>query len=204
MEQEVFESLQKVKEMFESVAKNLTSLRRIPVSTYRLQLNYLFKFSDAKSIVAYLDELGITDCYASPYFLAKKGSLHGYDVLDHNQINPEIGTDEEYNEFVKELKKYEMGQILDIVPNHMSIIQKENVWWMDVLENGQSSIYADFFDIEWKPVKDELENRVLLPILGGQYGQVLENQELSLRRRRPFFYYFDKTFPVEPTLTTRY
>ncbi len=201
MEEEVFESVQMVKEIFESVAKNLTSLRKIPIATYRLQLNYLLKFSDAKSIVPYLHELGISDCYASPYFLAKKGSLHGYDVLDHNQINPEIGTDEEYNEFVKELKKYEMGQILDIVPNHMSIIQKENVWWMDVLENGQSSVYADFFDIEWKPVKDELENRVLLPILGGQYGQVLENQELNLRFEEGAFFvcYFDKTFPVEPT-----
>lgn len=103
-------------------------MRRIPVSTYRLQLNYLFKFSDAKSIVSYLYELGISDCYASPYFLAKKGSLHGYDILNHNQINPEIGTEEEYNDFVEELKKYGMGQILDIVPNHTDITGNENTW----------------------------------------------------------------------------
>ena len=199
MEQE--SSDEKVNRIFDAVTGNLDLVRRIPIATYRLQFNYLFTFSDAKSIVAYLDELGITDCYASPYFLAKKGSLHGYDILDHNQINPEIGTDEEYNGFVKELKKYEMGQILDIVPNHMSIIQKENVWWMDVLENGQSSVYADFFDIEWKPVKDELENRVLLPILGGQYGQILENQELSLRFEEGAFFigYGEKIFPLEPT-----
>jgi len=201
MEQDVTVSGQTVEEIFYSVAKSLPAPLRVPIATYRLQLNYLFKFSDAKSIVSYLHELGISDCYASPYFLAKKGSLHGYDILNHNQINPEIGTEEEYNDFVKELKKYEMGQILDIVPNHMSTIQKENVWWMDVLENGQSSICADFFDIEWKPVKDELENRVLLPILGGQYGQVLENQELSLRFEEGAFFigYADKTFPVEPT-----
>jgi len=199
MEQEI--SDEKVQRIFDAVTGNLDLVRRIPIATYRIQLNYLFRFSDAKSIVSYLNELGISDCYASPYFMAKKRSLHGYDILNHNQINPEIGTEEEYEEFVEELKKCGMGQILDFVPNHMNITEKENVWWMDILENGQSSIYADFFDIDWKPVKAELENKVLLPILGDQYGQVLENQELNLRFEEGAFFvcYGDKIFPVEPT-----
>ncbi len=199
MEQQI--SDERAQKIFDVVSRNLNLVRRIPVATYRLQFNHLFRFSDAKSLVPYLDELGISDCYASPYFMAKKGSLHGYDIVNHNQINPEIGTEDEYEEFVKELKKYGMGQILDIVPNHMNITDKENVWWMDVLENGRSSIYADFFDIDWKPVKGELENKVLLPILGNQYGQILENQELNLRFEEGAFFvcYGDKTFPVEPT-----
>jgi (1->4)-alpha-D-glucan 1-alpha-D-glucosylmutase len=132
--------------------------------------------------------------------LAKKGSLHGYDILNHNQINPEIGTEEEYNDFVKELKKYGMGQIFDLVPNHMNITGNENTWWMDVLENGPSSIYADFFDIDWKPIKAELENKVLLPILGDQYGKVLENQELNLVFEEGAFFisYGDRKLPLDP------
>ena len=122
------------------------------------------------------------------------------------RLNPEIGTEEEYDEFVEELKKYGMGQILDIVPNHMSIAGNENIWWMDVLENGPSSIYADFFDIDWKPVKDELENKVLLPILGDQYGRVLENQELNLRFEEGAFFisYGDRKLPLIRSLTTGY
>src|SRR4030042_2617657 len=198
MEQEI--SLEKIQKLFRAFPNDLVASRKIPIATYRLQFNHLFKFSDAKSIVSYLHELGISDCYASPYFMAKKGSLHGYDILDHNQINPEIGTDEEYNEFVEELKKYGMGQVLDIVPNHMNITGNENTWWMDVLENGQSSIYADFFDIDWKPVKDELEHKVLLPILGNQYGNVLENQELilSFKEGAFFIHYGGQKLPVAP------
>jgi (1->4)-alpha-D-glucan 1-alpha-D-glucosylmutase len=200
MEQQVPLSDEKLREIFSSVAKTLHDYRRIPVASYRLQLNHHFKFLDAKSIVSYLYELGISDSYASPYFKAKKGSLHGYDILDHNQLNPEIGTEEEYHEFIDELKKYGMGQILDIVPNHMSIAEDENLWWMDVLENGPSSFYADFFDIDWKPVKDELEDKVLLPVLGDQYGRVLENQELTLVFEEGAFFirYFDRKFPVAP------
>ncbi len=196
------EILQKI---FNSVASNLNALRKIPIATYRLQFNHLFKFSDAKSIVSYLHELGISDCYASPYFMAKKGSLHGYDILDHNQINPEIGTDEEYDEFVEDLKKYGMGQVLDIVPNHMNITGNENTWWMDVLENGQSSIYADFFDIDWKPVKAELEDNVLLPILGSQYGTVLENQELILQFEEGAFFVSngEQKLPLDPVSYNR-
>jgi (1->4)-alpha-D-glucan 1-alpha-D-glucosylmutase len=187
-------------EIFDKVVKHLERYRRIPVSTYRLQLNHLFKFSDATSLVAYLHEVGISDVYASPYFKAKKGSLHGYDLLDHSKFNPEIGTEKEYDEWIDELKKYGMGQVLDIVPNHMSITEDENSWWMDVLENGPSSAYANFFDIDWKPVKHELENKVLLPVLGDQYGRVLENQELRLTFEEGAFFilYYDRKFPVAP------
>jgi (1->4)-alpha-D-glucan 1-alpha-D-glucosylmutase len=201
MEQAIFFSDEKMRDMFDDVVNHLSDFRGIPVATYRLQFNHQFKFLNAKSIISYLHELGISDCYTSPYFNAQRGSLHGYDILDHNILNPEIGTEEEYNEWIEELKKYGMGQILDIVPNHMSIAGDENTWWMDVLENGPSSIYADFFDIDWRPVKDELENKVLLPILGDQYGHVLDNQELllSFEEGAFFVHYYDRRLPVAPT-----
>lgn len=172
---------------------------RIPSSTYRLQFNVHFKFLDAKRIIHYLHNLGISDIYASPYLKAKRGSLHGYDIVDYHTLNPEIGTEEEYNEMVSELRKYGMGQVLDIVPNHMCI-SKENAWWMDVLENGPGSVYAGFFDIGWEPVKKELKNKILLPILGNQYGNILEKQELRLAFETGafFVYYYDHKFPVMP------
>jgi len=192
---------QSPEEIFDKVANNLERYRRVPVSTYRLQLNHLFKFSDAKALVPYLHELGITEVYASPYFKAKAGSLHGYDLLNHNELNAEIGTEKEYDEWVGELARYGMGQVLDIVPNHMSIVEDGNSWWMDVLENGPISAYADYFHIDWKPVKEELENKVLLPVLGDQYGRVLENQELKLTFEEGAFFilYYDRRFPVAPT-----
>jgi len=187
-------------EIFDRVANRLEHYRRIPVSTYRLQFNHLFRFSDAKALVPYLHELGITEVYASPYFKAKRGSLHGYDLLNHNELNSEIGTREEYDEWIGELKKYGMGQVLDIVPNHMSIVEDGNSWWMDVLENGPSSTYADYFHIDWKSVKEELEDRVLLPVLGDQYGRVLENQELRVTFEEGAFFvlYYDRRFPMAP------
>ncbi|NUO09287.1 MAG: malto-oligosyltrehalose synthase [Candidatus Brocadia sp.] len=178
----------------------LTSDPRIPVSTYRLQFNHLFKFSDARKIIHYLHDIGISDIYASPYFKAREGSLHGYDIVDHNTLNPEIGTEEEYREMIHELRNYGMGQMLDVVPNHMCIASKDNAWWMDVLENGPSSIYADFFDIDWAPVKIELKNKVLIPILGDQYGILLERQELQLVFVNDgfFLYYYQHKFPISP------
>ena len=119
---------------------------RIPISTYRLQFNYQFKFLDAKKIVCYLNELGIGDIYSSPCFKARVKSLHGNDSSDSNTLKPELGTENDYNELINKIRNFEMGQILDIVPNHMCIASKENLWWMDVLENGQSSHYASFFD----------------------------------------------------------
>ncbi|MBA2242481.1 MAG: malto-oligosyltrehalose synthase, partial [Chthoniobacterales bacterium] len=125
---------------------------RIPSSTYRLQFNRTFTFSQARELVAYLHALGISDCYASPYFQARAESLHGYDITDHNKLNRAIGTREEYDGFVAELHHHGMGQVLDFVPNHMGIAEPLNQWWMDVLENGPSSIYAPYFDIEWHPL----------------------------------------------------
>ena len=124
---------------------------RIPFSTYRLQFNAQFRFSDAEAIVPYLHALGISDIYASPYFKARAGSLHGYDILDQNSLNPEIGSVDEYEALVAEVQRRDMGQILDIVPNHMCI-EGKNAFWLDVLENGPSSPYANFFDIDWHPV----------------------------------------------------
>ncbi len=175
-------------------------LPRIPIATYRLQFNRYFKFSHARTLVSYLYDLGITDIYASPYFKAKEGSLHGYDIVDHNTLDPEIGTEEEYNELVNKLWEYGMGQILDIVPNHMCITSKENVLWMDVLENGPSSIYEKYFDIDWEPIKKELKDKVLLPILGDQYGNVLDRQELKLNFEEGAFIiqYYEHNFPVRP------
>src|SRR5512135_28567 len=144
---------------------------RIPVSTYRLQFNYAFRFADAGSLIPYLNELGITDVYASPYFKARKGSLHGYDIVDPSELNPEVGTDKEFEEFVNNLFKAGMGQIIDVVPNHMSCAS-ENRWWTDVLENGPSSPYSSFFDIDWQPAVKKLSGRLLIPILGDQYGRV--------------------------------
>ncbi|MCL5022030.1 MAG: malto-oligosyltrehalose synthase [Nitrospirae bacterium] len=178
---------------------------RIPISTYRLQFNHEFRFADAREIIPYLHDLGITDIYASPYFKAQKGSLHGYDIVDHNSLNPEIGTREEYDALTEELRRYGMGQILDIVPNHMYIAGKDNIWWMDVLENGPASPYADFFDIDWEPAKREIRGKLLLPILGDQYGKVLENRELILNFEEGAFFvdHYEHRFPVRPQTFTR-
>lgn len=173
---------------------------RIPVSTYRVQLNRAWTFRDVTAIVPYLHDLGITDLYCSPYFTAVPGSLHGYDIVDPTTLNPEIGTEEDYRALVKELQQCGMGQLLDVVPNHMGITRQLNGWWQDVLENGPSSPYASFFDIDWDPLKPELRDKVLLPILGDQYGIVLENQELQLvyEDGRFLIRYYDHCLPVAP------
>jgi (1->4)-alpha-D-glucan 1-alpha-D-glucosylmutase len=173
---------------------------RIPIATYRLQFNASFTFRDARNIVGYLEALGISDCYASSYLRAVPGSAHGYDIADPTMLNPEIGTDEEYWSWVGALRQAGMGHILDVVPNHMGIARSANPWWMDVLENGPSSRYARFFDIEWKPIKDELADKVLLPILGDYYGSVLENQQLTLEFRDGAFVvrYGDDWLPLAP------
>lgn len=177
-----------------------TSEPTVPVSTYRLQLNRAFPFKAATTIVPYLYALGITDCYTSPYLKAIPGSEHGYDVVDPTVLNPELGTEDEYREFIRALHAHEMGHILDVVPNHLGIGQSANAWWLDVLENGPSSRFAQLFDIDWHPVKRELENKVLLPILGDLYGTVLENQEIVLvhEEGRFFITYYDHRLPVGP------
>ncbi len=149
-------------------------LDQIPTATYRLQFNPNFTFRDAATIVPYLSALGVSHCYASPYLRARAGSLHGYDIIDHNTLNPEIGTVEDYEHFVAELHRHGMRQILDIVPNHMGVMGSDNAWWLDVLENGEASEFAEFFDIDWDPIKDELQGKVLVPVLAEQYGNELE------------------------------
>ena len=161
---------------------------RIPSSTYRLQFNRQFTFAQAREIVPYLHALGISDCYASPYFQARAESLHGYDITDHNKLNAAIGSREDYDAWIAELHAHEMGQVLDFVPNHMGIGEPLNHWWMDVLENGPSSNYAPYFDIDWQPLKSDLRDKVLLPILGDQYGRVLERGELQVHFEAGAFY----------------
>jgi (1->4)-alpha-D-glucan 1-alpha-D-glucosylmutase len=182
-----------------------TSPGRIPISTYRLQFNRSCTFADATRIVPYLHALGISDLYASSYLKAAPGSLHGYDLVDPTSLNPELGTEKDYAQLVETLKSVHMGQLLDIVPNHMGISKAYNAWWQDVLENGPASTYAKFFDIDWHPVKAELENKVLLPILGDLYGVVLENQEIRLAYAdgRFFVAYADHTLPLAPRTWVR-
>jgi (1->4)-alpha-D-glucan 1-alpha-D-glucosylmutase len=173
---------------------------RAPISTYRLQMHAGFGFADARAIVEYLGALGITDVYTSPYLRAEKGSTHGYNLVAHDQLNPELGDREAYDRWTSAMQAAGMGHILDVVPNHMGIATGENAWWNDVLENGPASLYADHFDIEWSPPKPSLKDKVLLPILGAQYGTVLENGELTLVREggRLLVVYYDHHLPVSP------
>jgi (1->4)-alpha-D-glucan 1-alpha-D-glucosylmutase len=173
---------------------------RIPCATYRLQFTHDFTFADAEKLVDYLYDLGISDVYASPILKAPRDSPHGYDVCDHGRINPTLGGEEGFNALSDALKKRRMGLLLDTVPNHMGIADNCNGWWFDVLENGPSSPYARYFDIEWLPVKPELDNKVLLPILADQYGCVLEDGKLTLKYNDGSFYlcYYERELPVNP------
>jgi (1->4)-alpha-D-glucan 1-alpha-D-glucosylmutase len=174
----------------------------IPLATYRLQLNRDFTFTQATEVVPYLSALGISHCYISPCLKARPGSMHGYDIVDHNSFNPEIGSTEDFDRFVSALHDHGMGLILDIVPNHMGVMGSDNAWWLDVLENGESSIYASFFDIDWQPLKDELHGKVLVPVLHDHYGTVLESGELKLNfhpARGEFdITYREHRFPLDP------
>jgi (1->4)-alpha-D-glucan 1-alpha-D-glucosylmutase len=173
---------------------------KIPTATYRLQFNRAFTFAGTNEIVPYLYDLGVSDAYASPIFKAGAGSTHGYDVVDHGQLEPALGGAEEFDKFSAALKARDMGLILDIVPNHMGIAESSNAWWMDVLENGPSSRYASYFDIDWRPVNPHLENKVLLPILEDQYGIVLEDGKLRLAYENGAFFivYYETRLPLAP------
>lgn len=178
---------------------------RFPRSTYRLQFGPEFRFRDACRTVAYLDALGIRDVYASPVFKARRGSLHGYDVTDHAHVNPDLGRMAEFKELANTLRERGMGLVLDVVPNHMGIADDANSYWQDVLENGPSSRFAAFFDIDWQPPKPDLAGKVLLPFLGDQFGRVLENGELRLSYARGAFWIrvYDRSLPVEPCTWVR-
>ena len=166
---------------------------RVPTATYRLQFNSQFTFDDARRITGYLARLGISDIYASPILKARKGSAHGYDVVDANTLNPDLGTDDDFNALHEELRRNGLGLLLDIVPNHMAATA-ENAWWMSVLENGPQSRFIHYFDIDWR------DDRVVLPILGRPYGETLESQELALHLDADgfFFSYYDKRLPLAP------
>src|SRR5689334_19147252 len=172
----------------------------LPLATYRLQLHRGFTFLDASRAVPYLHRLGITDCYLSPISKAAPGSEHGYDVIDPVLVNPELGGEDQFQEFVRTVHAHGMGVVLDVVPNHMGISKTLNRWWRDVLENGPNSRYATAFDIDWHPIKRELENKVLLPILGDQYGAVLESQEMELIYEDGTFLlrYYEHRLPLAP------
>ena len=171
-----------------------------PITTYRLQLHPGFTLADARAIIPYLASLGVTDCYCSPVFTATPGSTHGYNVCRHTEINPELGGEDQFLAFAAELRRHGLGCILDFVPNHMSNDPHTNEWWRDVLENGPSSSFARFFDIDWDPTKPELKDRLLLPVLGEQYGEALEQGALSLRfdAGALVLVYGHLTIPVNP------
>lgn len=173
---------------------------RIPVCTYRLQFNKDFNFREATALVDYLDALGVTDIYASPFLMARSGSMHGYDVVDHGRLNPELGTESDLDALSEALRGRGMGLLMDVVPNHMCIASDANHWWNDVLENGRSSPYSSFFDIDWHPPKAELDEKILLPVLGRQYGRVLEGSEISIGYSGGAFqsHYGASSFPIGP------
>ena len=185
---------------FVTITQEVLKPQRVPRATYRFQFRKEFTFRDALALVPYLHGLGISDVYASPIFKATPGSAHGYDIIDHAQINPEIGTEAEFNALTDALHERGMGLLLDVVPNHMGIGHPDNIWWQDVLENGVSSIYARHFDINWHPLKRELENKVLIPILGDHYGQALQSDALKLCYEGGAFHfaYYTNVLPVAP------
>src|SRR5437879_2946583 len=173
---------------------------RIPTCTYRLQFNRWFTFAQAREIVPYLQALGVSDVYASPYFQAGANSLHGYDITDHNKLNAAIGSQADYDAWIAELHAHGMGQVLDFWSKHMVIADPVNSLCADVLENGPSSMYAPYFDIDWRPLKSDLRDKVLLPILTDQYGRVLERGELQVHFEEGAFYlaYRNQKLPIAP------
>ncbi len=171
-------------------------------ATARLQFHRDFTLDQATALVPYYAKLGISHLYASPLLTARAGSTHGYDIVDHNTINPELGGEDALRRLVAELRSHDMGLILDIVPNHMGVGGNDNAWWLDVLEWGRASPYADYFDVDWDPPDTTLRGRMLAPFLGSSYGETLERGELVLRfddqDGRLFVGYHDHRFPIAP------
>lgn len=173
---------------------------RIPNATYRLQLCGHLSFDAARELVPYLCELGMGAAYLSPFFRARTGSTHGYDVVDHSMLDPALGGEQEFQALAESLRACGMGLLVDIVPNHMCIDDPHNAWWQDVLENGAASAYARFFDIDWNPPKEALQGKVLLPVLGDQFGRILEDQQLQLayENHRFVICYYHRRLPTGP------
>ena len=173
--------------------------RRIPTATYRLQLHKGFTFDDAAAIAGYLHKLGVSHVYSSPYLQAAPGSMHGYDVVDPQRVNGELGGAPAHERFCARLAETGLGQVLDIVPNHMSL-GKENRYWWDVLENGPLSRYASYFDIDWRPQEERLRDKVLVPVLADQYGRALQAGAIKVTHQGIRFQVeaSNQTFPVAP------
>ena len=155
--------------------------KTIPRATYRVQLNGEFGFGRTTAIADYIARLGVSHLYASPYMKARPGSTHGYDIVNHNELNPEVGDQNDFRDLVEALKRNNLGQILDFVPNHMGVGGSDNEWWLNVLEWGPESPYAGYFDIEWESDYRYLQGKLLVPFLGDQYGAVLVSGGLELR-----------------------
>ncbi len=174
----------------------------VPRATYRLQFHADFGFAAAEAMLPYLAQLGISHVYAAPFLKARPGSRHGYDIIDHQSVNPEIGSEEDFDRYCARLRELGLGQVLDIVPNHVGVLGADNEWWLDVLENGAGSEHAEHFDIDWEPPFAELRGKVLLPVLGDQYGAVLEAGELKLEFSPASgefcVRYFEHRFPIDP------
>jgi (1->4)-alpha-D-glucan 1-alpha-D-glucosylmutase len=190
-----------IEDLLRETLRHIDSARKPIESTYRVQLHANFAFRNAEAIVPYLADLGITHLYASPYLKAQPGSTHGYDVIDHCRLNPELGSTEDFEALVATLAKHGMTHIADIVPNHVGIATNQNAWWNDLLENGPSSPYAGYFDVNWagSPLTN-LNGRVLVPVLGEPYGQELEkgNLRLVFENGKFFVCYYERKFPISP------
>lgn len=175
---------------------------KIPRATYRLQFNHEFTFNDAARIVPYLARLGISHVYASPILKARPGSMHGYDVVDHSVLNPELGAREDFDHLIETLHQHELGLIVDIVPNHLGVMGNDNAWWLDVLENGPAARCAFHFDIDWRPNRGSMRDRILVPVLGDSYGIVLERGELQVEFDAAAgsfsIRYHDHRLPIDP------
>jgi (1->4)-alpha-D-glucan 1-alpha-D-glucosylmutase len=173
-----------------------------PVATYRVQLTADFGFDAASAIVPYLKSLGITHLYASPFMKSRKGSTHGYDIVDHTRLNPELGGDAGFERLSAALKAHDLGLILDFVPNHVGVHFADNPWWLDVLEWGPASRHAISFDIDWDTLPYRARGGVLLPIIGTSYGEALEGGEIELRfdaAEGSFSaWYFEHRLPIAP------
>ncbi|MGB7340121.1 MAG: malto-oligosyltrehalose synthase [Phototrophicaceae bacterium] len=184
---------------FETLLDDIFENRRLPRSTYRVQFDPHFTFQHAQNLIAYLHDLGISDLYTSPLYKPREGSTHGYDTVDYNLFNPALGTEDDFNALVDTLRERNMSLLLDIVPNHMGI-GKDNMWWMDVLKHGPSSVYSHYFDINWESENRALDNRVLIPVLGDHYGRELENGHLELVYWHGDFYlhYWENQYPITP------
>jgi (1->4)-alpha-D-glucan 1-alpha-D-glucosylmutase len=189
-----------LEELLERAGRDPAVPLRVPRATYRLQLGPGLSFDEAAEIVDYLAALGISDCYTSPIFETSTAGSHGYDVADHGRLRAELGGEDGFARFASALKRVGLGLLVDVVPNHMGIAQAHNAWWAHVLEHGPASPHAATFDIDWNPVKQELADRVLLPILGDQYGAVLDGGGLRLERRDGRFVvrYHETVLPVGP------